>query len=280
MSKGYLVLFMDLPNGSLGAAFSSAGKGSVDLSNNFLGRPEIGYYETELPPGTYARLKQLHGAVDFGAMPVTTELPPDTKTLSVGESPDGEDIDTRTFPLHAVPDALEPLLNEMRKAAEHMLARPLRVLRGEGAPSSPRFPLEKPVSFEVTLRNVGTQAIETENPFVPHAPDRTNLRLLVLKDKPAEQLREGDSLWMELGMENVHPPEGQKPPEGRRLTLKPGAELRFVVRKKLLSAPGAYRAALTYFTSRGQRGLETMEGQLTLDLGRLEVVQAPPNPQP
>ncbi|MCP3140509.1 hypothetical protein [Pyxidicoccus xibeiensis] len=280
MSKGYLVLFMDLPNGSLGAAFPPVGKGSVDLSNNFLGRQEIGYYEAELPPGTYARLKQLHGDIDFSALPVTTELPPDTKTVSVGESSDGEDMDTRTFPLHAVPDALEPLLDEMRKAAEHMLTRPLRVLRGEGSPTSPRFPLEKPFSFEVTLRNVGTQSIETENPFVPHAPDRTNLRLLVSKDKPPGQLREGDSLWMELGMENVHPPEGQKPPEGRRLTLQPGAELRFVVRKKMLSVPGAYRAALTYFTTRGERGLETMDGQLTLDLGRFEVSQSAPNPQP
>ncbi|MFY2559346.1 hypothetical protein ACN469_17065 [Corallococcus terminator] len=102
----------------------------------------------------------------------------------MGESSDGEDVDTRTFPLHSVPDVLEPLLNEMCKAAEQMLTRPLRVLRGERALTSPRFPLEKLVSFEVTLRNVGIQAIETENPFDPHAPDRTNLRLLVSKDKP------------------------------------------------------------------------------------------------
>ncbi|AGC49029.1 hypothetical protein MYSTI_07757 [Myxococcus stipitatus DSM 14675] len=280
MSKGYLVLFLDLPNGSLGAAFPPAGKGSVDLSNNFLGRQEIGYYEAELLPGAYARLKQLHGDLDFNALPVATELPPDTKTVSVGESPDGEDIDMRTFPLHSVPDALEPLLNEMREASEHMLTKPLRVLRGEGAPTSPRFPLEKSVSFAVTLRNVGSQAIEMENPFIPHAPGRANLRLLVSKDKPSEQLREGDVLWMELGLENVHPPEGKKPPEGRRVTLTPGAELRFVVRKKLLSAPGTYRAVLTYFTSRGERGLETMDGQLALDLGRFEVVQSPPQTQP
>ncbi|WP_205507795.1 hypothetical protein [Myxococcus vastator] len=153
---------MDLPNGSLGAAFPPAGKGSVDLSNNFQGRQEIGYYEDELSPGTYARLKQLHGDIDFIALPVATELPPDTKMVSVGESSDGEDIDTRTFPLHAVPGALEPLLNEMRKASAHMPTRPLRVLRREGALTSPRFPLEKPVSFEVTLRNVGAQSVYTE----------------------------------------------------------------------------------------------------------------------
>lgn len=277
MSKGYLVLFMDLAKGSLGAAFPPVGKGSVDLSGNFLGRQEMGYYEAELPPGTYARLKQLYDGIDFGALPVAAGLPPDTKTVSVGVSPDGEDIDTRGFALHSVPSALEPLLDEMRKAAEHMLAHPLRVLRGEGAPTQRQFAMERPVSFEVSLRNVGTQSIETENPFAPHDPERTCLQLIVAKDRPPEQLSEGESLWMELGVENVHPLEGKKPPEGRRITLEPGAELRFIVRKKILSAPGAYRAALTYFTSRGKRGVETTEGHLTLDVGRFEVVQAVPS---
>ncbi|MFY2559347.1 hypothetical protein ACN469_17070 [Corallococcus terminator] len=53
-----------------------------------------------------------------------------------------------------------------------------------------------------------------------------------------------------------------------------------MVRKKVLSAPGVYRAALTYFTSRGERGVETMDGHLTLDLGRFEVVQSAPNTEP
>jgi hypothetical protein len=280
MSKGYLVLLLDLANGSLGAAFPPVGKGSVDLSGNFLGRQEIGYYEAELPSGAYARLKQLYGGIDFEALPPTGDLPPDTKTVSVGESPDGEDLETRGFALTAMPGALEPLLNEMRKAAENMLAHPLRVLRGEGAPTQRQFDMERPVSFEVTLRNVGTQAIETENPFVPHAPERTNLQLIVSKDKPPEQLREGESLWMELGVENVHPLDGKEPPKARRLTLSPGEEFRFLVRKKLLSSPGSYRGALTYFTSRGKRGLETMDGRLTMDLGRFEVVQAAPPLRP
>jgi len=280
MSKGYLMLLLDLANGSLGAAFPPAGKGSLDLSGNFLGRQEIGYYEAELPPGVYARLKQLYGGIDFDALPATLELPPDTKTVSVGESPDGDDIDTRGFALNSIPSALEPLLNEMRKAAEHMLAHPLRVLRGEGAPTQRQFDMERPVSFEVTLRNVGTQAIETRNPFAPHAPERTNLRLIVAKDKPPEQLREGESLWMELGAENVHLLDGRGPPRDRYLTLAPGAELRFMVRKKLLSSPGAYRAALTYFTSRGKRGLGMMDGHLTMDLGRFEVIQVAPSPSP
>lgn len=280
MSKAYLVLFMDLSHGSLGAAFPASGRGSVDLSGNFLGRQEIGYYEAELPAGSYARLRHLKDGIDFKRLTAPGELPPDTKTVSVGESLDGEDIDTRGFPLHAIPSALEPLLDEMRKATEHMLAHPLRVLRGEGASSQRQFHLEQPVSFRVTLRNVGTQPIETENPFVPHAPDRTNLQLIVAKDKPTGQLREGESLWLELGVENVHPLEGEKPPTGRRVTLNPGAELRFVVRKKLLSAPGTYRAALTYFTTRGERGLETMDGHLTMDLGSFDVTPSAPNPRP
>jgi len=266
-----LMFFLDLPSGTLTAAFPAQGKGSLDLTNNFLSKQEIGYYEAELPAGAYERLRKRYEAIDFSDQPDVLEVLPDTKTLSVGEMV-GEDFDLRSFTLNSVPPKVEPLLDEMRKATEYLRMNPLRVLRGEGAATQSDFPLEKPVSFQVTLRNVGTERIETDSPFVARGVNgESNIRLIVTRDKPPEQLRESETLWLELAVESVHPPEGEKAPAERRVLLRPGEVLRFVVRKKVLSTPGRYRAVLTYFTNRGNRGLEVMDGFLTMDLGTFEV---------
>jgi hypothetical protein len=271
MQQHPLMFLLDLPSGTLTAAFPVRGKGSLDITNNFLSKQEIGYYEAELPSGAYERLRKLYAAIDFSDLPEVLELPPDTKTLSVGEMV-GEDFDLKSYRLDAVAPKVEPLLDEMRKATEFLRMNPLRALRGEGATTQHDFPIEKPVSFQVTLQNVGTERIETDSPFVVRGVNgESNLRLIVTRDNPPEQLRESETLWLELGVENVHPPEGEKVPAERRVSLQPGETLRFVVRKKLLSTPGRYRAVLTYFTSRGNRGLEVMEGFLTMDLGTFEV---------
>lgn len=272
MRQHPLMFMLDLPSGSLTAAFPARGKGSLDLTNNFLSKQEIGYYEAELPPGAYERLRKLYEAIDFSDLPEVMEIPPDTKTLSVGEMVSESDFDLKNYRLDGVPPKVEPLLDEMRKATEYLRMSPLRALRGEGAATQHDFPIEKPVSFQVVLQNVGTERIETDSPFVARGVNgETNLRLIVTRDKPPEQLRESETLWLELGVESAHPPEGEKAPAERRVSLKPGETLRFVVRKKLLSTPGRYRAVLTYFTNRGNRGLEVMEGFLSMDLGTFEV---------
>lgn len=270
-----LIFLLDLPEGTLTASFPAQGKGSIDASNNFLGRQEIGYYEAELPPGAYARLRRLYEGIDFSADPEVLEVPPDTKTLSVGELV-GEDFHLRSFTLAAVPPKVEPLLEEMRQLMVHVLGRPQRALRGEGTAREDRFTTEQPVTFLAALRNIGAQPIELQSPFAPRGPDDVcNLRLIIARDKPPEQLGDEELLRLELTAGSVHPPDGEQAPAERVLSLQPGEALRFVVRKKLLTTPGRYRAALTYTTARGKRGLAAMDGALTMELGRFEVLPPP-----
>ncbi len=270
-----LMFLLDLPEGTLTAAFPAQGKGSIDVSNNFLDRQEIGYYEAELHPGAYAELRRLYEGIDFRTDPEVLEVPPDTKTLSVGEMVN-EELRLRSFTLASVPPKVEPLLDAMRRILGELLKSPLRVLGGEGAASESRFATEQPVAFYAALRNRGAQPIELQSPFVPRGPDDVcNLRLIIARDKPPQMLRDDELLRLELTAGSVHPPDGERAPAERVLSLKPGEALRFVVRKKLLSTPGRYRAALTYTTTRGKRGLAAMEGALTIDLGTFEVLPPP-----
>jgi len=268
-----LMFLLDLPSGSVTAVFPPRGKGSVNVTGNFLRQQEIGYYEAELPTGTYARLQELYKRAGLDGPPEELVVPPDTKTLSVGEVKGEDEFDLRPFVLDAVPPKLEPLLDEMRKAVEHMRLGPRYALRGEGTATQPEFPLDKPVSFLVTLRNVGAEKIQTDSPFIARGPDKvTNLRLIIQREAPPNPPREPDSLYVDLGEESVHPPEGEKAPSGGRFTLEPTKALRIVVRKKLHSTPGRYKAALSYSTTQGRHGgMESLEGVLTMDLGTFEV---------
>ncbi len=271
VENAYVWFIADLREGQLSAAFFASGRALVRTTGNVGARQEIGFYEHALPADTYARLRALKKEVGFDSLPPGPPMRPESKSTSIGETTDGASFDMKAWPLRDVPKAVRPLLDEAQRLADEVLAHPLRVLRGEGAATAASFPQGEPVAFQVTLRNVGREPLETDHPL--RGGGWPGLRLLVTKDVPSSQAKESDAVWIELQPQNVQPAAGPAAPAGAKLQLAPGAELAFVVRHKLLASPGRYKAALFYIAQAPSTDVRLIRGSLAIDLGGFEIAR-------
>jgi hypothetical protein len=272
MEPSYIYWINPNPQGSMLTALSPQ-KGSVDVTGNPEGTQEIGYYEQALPRESFDRVLALIDQVGLETLPVSPTLPPDTPVTSVGKGWNaGRPPVVRGYALWEVPKALQPVMDAFRTQTTALLKHPVRVIHGEGAPVKSQFALDDTTAFTITLKNVGTEPLKLDNPFHKRMEEALTLHLQVRKDKPPNQLREGDVVWIECKLDHVRPVDPKAaPPAGRQLTLAAGAELRFVIRKKLLLSPGRYVAELDYRTSRLKEDIASMSGRLNMRLGSFEV---------
>ncbi|HYI02171.1 hypothetical protein [Hyalangium sp.] len=280
MQPSFVLYIESLGHGGLTMALQPDSKNSsVELLSNFKGRQEVGYYEHALPAGTFARVLTLLDQVGFDKLPASPGLQPDTPTVSVGKMYAGSPprFDMKGYDAANVPKALDPVRAELRPLIEVIVAHPVRAIRGEAAPVQPSFRGDEPVAFELRLENVGTKPLKLDNPFHKRMEEQLTVRLLVTRDKPAEKIQEKDQLWLDCTVEHVHTPDRKiKPPSERELELGPGAELRFVVRKKLMLQPGRYRAVIFFRNSRQKKTELSAPGVLGMDPGVFEVAEASP----
>jgi len=269
-----------LGGGGLGTSIQAEPKvSSVELRSNFQGRQEVGYYEHYLPEGTFARIMNLLDEVGFDTLQSGPPILPDTPTVSVGKMYDGtpDRFDMRGYDAGKVPKVLDPVRAEMRALTEVILKHPVRAIRGEAAPTQPSFRIDEPVTFELRLKNVGTKPLKLDNPFHKRMEEQLTVRFLVTKDAPVPQNRGPEQLWVDAKVEHVHLPDRKlKPPTEREVTLGPGEEFRFLVRKKLMLQPGRYRTVIFFRNSRQKQTEVSAPGALAMDPGVFEVVEASP----
>jgi hypothetical protein len=252
---------------------------SVELRMNFQGRQEVGYYEHALPAGTFARILKLLDEVEFDTLQSGPPVLPDTPTISVGKMYDGTPprFDMRGYDAGKVPKVLDPVRAEIRSLTEVILQHPVRAIRGEAAPTQPSFRADEPVAFELRLKNVGTKPLLLDNPFHKRMEDQLTVRFLVTKDAPVPPNRGPEQLWVDAKVEHVHMLDRKlKPPTERELTLDPGEEFRFLVRKKLMLQPGRYRTVIFFRNSRQKKTEVSAPGALAMNPGVFEVVEATP----
>jgi hypothetical protein len=208
--------------------------------------------------------------------PIDTELmQPGMLSVTLGEVLEGKSDDLRGYAMHKIPPQLKPLLAEADRLVEATLQHPKRVVRGSGSPEKAEVDAGATVAFRVTLKSVGREAAVIDNALGSREPDSSGIQLLVEKDKPPEQYQESDQLWVDIPVRNLSIVEPKPAPTCRRVTLPPGAELQFVVKKKLRLSPGRYRASAFYNASEGKPGQEVVEGRLRIELGRFSVVRPP-----
>jgi hypothetical protein len=248
-------------------------RGSVDLATNLGPLKEIGYYESPLTRDPFDRIMGLMDQVGFDGMQPGPPRPPDTLVVSLGKNyADPKASVVRGWAVYDVPQELKPILDEFEAQTAELREHPVRAIRGEGALASRALSLQDVLAARVTLKNVGTQPLKLDNPFHKRMEERLTVTLAVRMDKPWDQIREGEQLWIECKLEQIRPlnPKAVRP-SGRQATLPPGATLEFSVRKRLLLKPGRYLAVLTYRTSRIKGDISSMRGGLVMDLGAFEV---------
>jgi hypothetical protein len=247
--------------------------GSVHVTGNYEGAQSIGYYERALARHVFERIKQMVDTVGLEKLPEYPPLPPDTRGTSVGKTlPDGQVV-VRGYPLWDVPKQLQPVIDAFKAQTAELMKHPVRVIRGEGTPVKTNLSLADVLSFAITLTNAGTSPLKLDNPFHKRMEEGLTLQLHVKPDRPSEQIREGEELWIECVVDHVRAKDPKASlPGGRQVTLAPGAKLQFIVRKKLLLKPGSYRAELFYRTTRVKDDVSSMEGTLTIVLGTFEVL--------
>jgi hypothetical protein len=252
---------------------------SVDLGMNVQGRQEMGYYEHTLPAGTFARVLALLDQVGFDTLESGPPILPDTPTLSMGKMYDGTPprFDMRGYDAGKVPKVLDPVRAELLALTEVILEHPVRAIRGEAAPTQRSFNIDEPVTFELRLKNVGIKPLLLDNPFHKRMEQQMTVRFVVTKDAPVPQNRGPEQLWVDVKVEHVHMLDRKlKPPAERELTLDPGEEFRFLVRKKLMLQPGRYRTAVFFRNSRQKKTEVSAPGALAMDPGMFEVVETSP----
>ncbi|HYO67006.1 MAG TPA: hypothetical protein VEU33_13080 [Archangium sp.] len=272
MEPEYVYWLNPTPHGPVVTALFP-NKGSVDVSGNHDGRQEIGYYEHTLPRAAFDRVLTLIDQAGLENLPVSPPLPPDTPVTSVGMFWVQRPPLVRGYALWQAPQALQPTMDEFRLQTTELLKHPVRAIHGEGAPVKNQFTLDDTAAFTITLKNIGTEPLKLDNPFHKRMEEALTLHLQVRKDKPPEQLLEGDAVWIECKLDHVRMADPKAtPPTGRQLTLTAGGELRFVIRKKLMLAPGRYVAELDYRTSRFKEDVASMSGRLNMRLGSFEVL--------
>ncbi|ATB41054.1 hypothetical protein CYFUS_006516 [Cystobacter fuscus] len=273
MEPSYVYWINPTPQGPVVTALFPD-KGSVDVSGNHDGRQEIGYYEHVLPRKVFDHVLALLDQAGLENLPVSPTLPPDTPVTSVGKSwAQRQPPMVRGYALWQVPKALQPTMDEFRLQTTELLKHPVRAIQGEGVPVKSQFLLEDTPAFTITLKNVGTEPLKLDNPFHKRMEEALTLHLRVRKDKPPDQLREGDTVWIECKLDHVRLADPKAvTPAGRQLTLAAGAELRFFIRKKLMLAPGRYIAELDYRTSRFKDDVSSLSGRLNMRLGSFEVL--------
>lgn len=247
--------------------------GSVDLSAN-LGSEEIGYYQAPLPRERFDQLLQLMDRLKFDEEPPAPAVPIGTATLSFGKNYKGDPTAAvvHGWAIYQFPARLQPLLDALQAVTSEVRKQPVRAVRAQGTLSVREVSRAEAPAFTVTLTNVGREPIKVDNPFHRRMEEALTVRLVIRKDKPSSQLREGDVLWVECAARHVRLPDPKRAaPDARKVKLAPGEALRFVVQKELQLEPGAYLAHVRYWTSRARDDVSALGGELEVDLGRFTV---------
>jgi hypothetical protein len=273
MDNRHIWFLIDLPEGRLSAAFFPSGRALIDTTGNAGPRQEIGVYEFQLGTDTYQQLQLLMVKARLDTIPSLPSIAPGTKTTSIGETLDGKNFTMKTSLLGQVPPTVQPIVDRAGRGADEVMKHPKRVLQGSGAPLEPAFRRGDPLAFRIVLKNVGTEALETHNPLAGSDSNWTGMQLVITRDVSPDQSKGADSAWIDLQPQHVQPEAGTKRAGGERLELQPGASLPFLVRHKVMTGPGRYRASLRYMAQETQGQRRAIRGALLVDLGAFEILR-------
>lgn len=261
------------PGGSVATAVTPEDLGSVDLSWNLGPAQEIGYFEHRLPEGTYTRVLKVMDQVGFDQMSSGPPRPPDTAIISFGKNYwDGQNGVNRGWAVDDFPQAMQPVLDELKALTDVLRKHPVRAIRGEAAVQPSSLSLQDPLTIAVTIHSIGRELVKIDNPFHKHMEEGLTVQLMVRKDKPWEQLKEGEQHWLNCTLAQIRPIDRKaKLPSDRQVPLAPGATLQFTVYKTVMLSPGQYRGQLTYRTSQKPGDTASIRGVVLLDLAPFEV---------
>jgi hypothetical protein len=231
-------------------------------------RQEIGFFRMMIPADEVERIRALVRASDYVNHRHRGGMRPDTPTTRLLE---GNDVCT-FIPGTPIPPAVRKVFDALEEIGKEVRNHPYKALRGE-AKWEPLLKRGEHVEIEVLLSNKGSEYITPYNPL--GSSGRTGLYLTVTKDRPKAELDwEKDVTEIKITSRDLLTADGKLPKgQPERMTLASGAELRCLVRRKLLLPAGHYVGELIFTAGSDPRSGRVVGGILRMDLGRMRVTR-------
>jgi hypothetical protein len=244
---------------------------TLRLTANLPSRQQIGFFRIVLPETEVNRLQGLVRASNYLSHGHQGFMEPDTPTISLRERDDVSTFIPDTIPPKSVLDVFSAL----DQVAEEIVKHPYKTLSGEAQWKAPEFKRGEHVEMTVALRSVGSELIVIDNPLRSTSRTWVGLRLTVAREKPQSDLDwEKDVKRIDLVPQDLLTAEGKlAKDQNPRIELPSGAELRILIRRKLLLSEGRYRGSLTFTGASDPLDGTVVGGSLTMDLGPMTVVR-------
>jgi hypothetical protein len=224
--------------GGLIAELCRGGPSTVIVTYNYDRKPEIGTYHSALADGAFMQLLDVLQQSGYQQLPQPPSIPPESKSLVVGERREGEAMPAlRVFELHDLPAAVATLSVEIEKVIAEIRQKRTRVIEAAVAWTKRAFGANEPLALKVTLRNAGTSPLSLGNPVGAPKDQWSGLRLFVRDEAGTEQC-------VDLQANHLRP--SQDTPTEATAILAPAGNLSFLARKKVYLAPGQYTCAFSY----------------------------------
>ena len=231
---------------------------------------EIGLWRSVVSRANFDELVARLRASGYERLAFEGTLDPETKVVTVGERLEGETLPI-LYAFVTVPPELAPVIALLDAIETQVRANPVRVLRGSAAWAKADVQRGDPAVVEMTMTNVGAEALEMSNPLHDfaepgHAGGGWNgLRLAFNK----EGAHGGDEQYDIAAADVRAPPDAAR---SETCLLQPGQGLRFEIRKDIHLGAGKYRSRVEY-NSMVNRDTDPsfVGGVLSLDPGPLAV---------
>ncbi|MCC6507555.1 MAG: hypothetical protein IT423_00500 [Pirellulaceae bacterium] len=266
MDRPYLMINSAIPGGFVAATIVKDADSFVEVTAN-LGSQEIGKYKRKVESLVYDACDRDLQSSDFANLKSPDTFEPTMPTITFGRGI-GNDVSTiqmRTFGLRDVPEKARPFLESSKKAIDYVRQSKLRVIQGTVQSTQAKFSTQDAIGFEITLTNVGSEAVSISNPLNGESPvTAVVVALSKLAGNEASPPEVIEVRKNELRFIQRDTPD-QPQVAGAKIRLLAEASLSMLVKKPLYLKPGQYRATVVlHFVNMDSKDGSEISGKLSL----------------
>jgi len=228
---------------------------------------ELGLYSTALPRDQADAFLRTVERSGYSTLVVGGTIPPETPTITIGKGERTLEAPPKLhgFDLPRMPMALIPVREALHDLARELRRSPLHVVRGKATWAAPAFKPKGVIEVILTLNNPGPKPVEIVSPDSEAA-------LVFLTIGKTSGALESDQVQLSASdITRVDPVTHKKMPPSDLVTLGPGEEARFKLKKKVYLTAGGYRGTVTLRTPDESAGPGRAYGVLLAKAGGFDV---------
>ena len=174
-----------------------------------------------------------------------------------------------------IPERLAPVIKRFRDLIQQILSHPAEAVAARAEWQADSFAAGQDLQLKLVIENVGATPQTLANPAAP-AQGGSGIGVNMIRDRKPQ--KSGDSTFHNLEAAEVRQLEQNgvdlvgSPPE--TISLPPGKEVAFSLRKTVRLAPGSYRANLSLVVTPAGEGADSpARGAITLELPAVTITR-------